>query len=567
MTTVAQLVVARSDDRQPAIRFEHDEFSWAETVDATRVRAAVARALCDPSRPSHVGVLLDNVPEFVFWIGAAALARAAVVGINPTRRGEALAHDIRHTDCQMIVTDAKGLQLLEGLDTGVARDRVLLVDSPDYLEQLEATGGAPSSVFGVADRGEPAPSDVLLLVLTSGSTGAPKAVICTQGRMARVAEAAPNRLGIERSSVLYLSMPLFHSNSIMVGLLPALKVGATVALRRRFSASGFLPDVRRFGATYFNYVGRALSYILETPEQPDDYDNPLLVGFGTEAAPRDVEQFARRFGCALSDGYGSSEGAVRIDRTADTPAHALGVAVHGTDVAIMDADTGLECPRAEFDAFGRILNADLAIGEIVGLNAAAAFEGYYNNAEANDARVRHGNYWTGDLGYRDQAGFVYFAGRNTDWLRVDGENFAAAPIERILVRHPAVVAAFVYAVPDPRADDQVMVALQLDDTLAFDGARLHEFLAEQRDLGTKWAPRFVRVLEARPPTTATNKIDKQPLRAAGWRTSDTIWWRPDRQREYRRLTTEDASSLEEAHLAFGRAAEGIGAPADESASG
>ena len=71
------------------------------------------------------------------------------------------------------------------------------------------------------------------------------------------------------------------------------------------------------------------------------------------------------------------------------------------------------------------MNADVAIGEIVNPDGAGGFEGYYNNPEADAERVRDGVYWTGDLGYRDAQGFFYFAGRSGDWLRVDGENFAA----------------------------------------------------------------------------------------------------------------------------------------------
>ena len=129
----------------------------------------------------------------------------------------------------------------------------------------------------------------------------------------------------------------------------------------------------------------------------------------------------------------------------------------------------------------------------------AGFEGYWRNDEAERARLREGWYWTGDLAYRDEAGFFYFAGRDHDWLRVDGENFASAPIERILQRHPDVVLAAVYAVPDPVVGDQVMAAVQLRPALdALDPDGLADFLAAQGDLGTKWAPRFVRMSAALP---------------------------------------------------------------------
>ena len=260
--------------------------------------------------------------------------------------------------------------------------------------------------------------------------------------------------------VCYLAMPLFHSNALMAGWAPALAAGSTVALPTggRFSASGFLPDVRRFGATYFNYVGKPLAYVLATPERPDDADNPLVRAFGNEGASVDVERFATRFGCAVTDAYGSTEGGAIVSRTDDTPPGALGRAPEGT--VVLDPVTGEECPAARFDDGGRLLNATEAIGELVSRGGGAGFEGYWRNDEAEQARLREGWYWTGDLAYRDEAGFFYFAGRDHDWLRVDGENFASAPVERIIERHPDVVLAAVYAVPDPVVGDQVMAAVE-----------------------------------------------------------------------------------------------------------
>src|SRR5205809_3541537 len=106
-------------------------------------------------------------------------------------------------------------------------------------------------------------------------------------------------------------------------------------------------------------------------------------------------------------------------------------------------------------------------------------------------------YWPGDLENKDYQGFVYFAGRDFEWLRVDGENFAAAPVERILGRHPDVVLAAVYAVPDPRVGDQLMAALQLRPGAALDPDAFANFLASQADLRTQRATRFVRVTEER----------------------------------------------------------------------
>ena len=193
----------------------------------------------------------------------------------------------------------------------------------------------------------PDPADLFLLLFTSGTTGTPKAVRCTQGRLAVIAVRSAEAYGFDQDDVAYCTMPLFHGNALMVLWGPSLVVGATVALARRFSASGFLPDVRRYGATTFTYVGKALAYVLATPPSDDDAASTLRRGFGTEASVADQAAFERRFGCVLTEGYGSSEGGVAISRTPDTPIGSLGRP--DGDVAIVDPETGTECPPAAFD--------------------------------------------------------------------------------------------------------------------------------------------------------------------------------------------------------------------------
>ena len=160
---------------------------------------------------------------------------------------------------------------------------------------------------------------------------------------------------------------------------------------------------------------------------------------------------------------------------------------------MFDPDTGAECPRAEFDAAGRLANGDAAVGEIVNTEPGDTFEGYYRNEEANVSKVRDGIYWSGDLAYRDADGWFFFAGRSNEWLRVDGENFAAAPVERIVLRAPGVRSAAVYAVPDDPVGDRVMVAVEVDEGSDFDLAAFDEFVQAQPDLGPKWVPSFVRI--------------------------------------------------------------------------
>jgi fatty-acyl-CoA synthase len=347
-------------------------------------------------------------------------------------------------------------------------------------------------------------------------------------------------------------MPLFHSNAVMVGWAPSVVVGASVGLAPRFSASGWLPDVRRYHATYWNYTGKPLAYILATPEQPDDGDNPLRVAYGNEGSPQLVERFARRFDLRVIDAYGATEGGVAVNRDVEPRAGALGMAPENV---IVVSEDGERRPPARFDEHGRLANADECVGEIVNLEGAGPFEGYYKNDEAYRKATRNGWYWSGDLGYVDADGYIYFAGRTADWVRVDGENFPAGPVENALLRHPDVVAAAVYGVPDPQAGDQAMACVVLRDGTRFDPAAFATWLDAQDDLGPKWRPRYLRVTAAMP-TTGTNKVVKRQLALEKYRADlvggDALYVRDRDAPAYRPFTSSDEAAVRDALTANGR---------------
>lgn len=551
MPTFADHVRARADDDNLAVLLDDDRWTYREWVSEVAARASLFAAM-RLDGPAHIGVLLENVPDFTMWLGAAAVSGATVVGINPTRRGAELERDITYTECQLIVTEASQLHLLDGLDLGPANDRVLVVDDPSYAEALAPHRGAALPDVTVE------PSDTFLLLFTSGTSGAPKAVVTSHGRLDYVATSMRYITQLTPDDVAYISMPLFHSNALFTAWAPSVVSGTAIALRRTFSASSFLPDVRRYGATYFNYVGKPLAYILATPEQPDDADNPLRFGYGNEGSEADLANFAARFGCRLGDGYGQTETGASIIRVEGMPAGALGMPAADT-ITIRNPDTGEECPRARFDGDGKLLNAEEATGEIVNAGG-GTFEGYWKNDEANKERIRDGAYWTGDLAYRDDAGYFYFAGRSADWIRVDGENFAGAPIERILHRFPGVVLASVYGVPDPNLGDRLMAAIQMAPDVAFDPEAFAGFLGEQSDLGPKWVPTFVWVVDD-VPMTQTNKVLKRELVKTRWHAVETdpdarIWWRPIGERStgvhFVPFTAADADGLRAAFTVSGR---------------
>ncbi len=540
VTTASELVLLRADDDHLGLRFEGDEWTWREVVAEAKKRAALLqRARRDG--PFHVGVLLENTAEYLFLLAGAALCGAVVVGINPTRRGEQLAEDIRKTDCQLVVTDSTMRHLLDGLDLEMSEDRILVADRDAYRSELEEADTNPMAPV------RPAPEDLYLLIFTSGSTGGPKAVRMTQGRAGRASQGMP----FGHDDVLYCAMPLFHGNALSASVLPAFAGGATLVLRRRFSASSFLDDVREHGATFFNTVGRAIAYIVATPPTEHDRDHRLKFVLGPETSTADKAEFTERFGVPIFEGYGSSENAIVIRPMPGAGPGALGKASDSDDVAVVDPDTGEERPRARLGPDGRLLNPDEAIGEIVGRRALGKFEGYYNNPEAEAERSRNGWYWSGDLALP----------RRGRGLLLRGPHRRLAPCgQRELRRgtgraHPRSLGGSARGrrlrrarQPHRRPGDGRTGARA---RCLLRPAGFDDFLVAQPDLGTKWGPRYVRIVESIP-VTATNKVDKKPLRAARWRTDEPMWHRPAPGLPYRPMTAEDVAGLEKEFAVNGR---------------
>ena len=214
MGTVVDLIRARVADDGVAVMVDERHWTWRETV----CRAEhIARCLVAQRRPGpfHVGLLMDNSPAYLFTLFGAALAGGVSVGINNTRRGDQLAIDIRHSDCQVLMTDESNAVLLEGLDLGDARIEVVSPAAP--------TDDEPADLPIVAEISE---ESLFTLIFTSGSTGTPKAVRMSHGRAYELAErwssATPD-------DVVYCAIPLFHANALTAMALPALRSGAAIA--------------------------------------------------------------------------------------------------------------------------------------------------------------------------------------------------------------------------------------------------------------------------------------------------------------------------------------------------
>jgi fatty-acyl-CoA synthase len=553
-----RLAVRFGDQTWTHREFVTEAWRWANLLLAHQPVGAVERSSAEGAprpRPTHVGVLMDNTPDYLFAFAGAAFAGATVVGLNPTRQGEHLLRDLTHTDVDLVVTEPAHLDDLAGLDLG---DRPVVVT---HRYEGDGVGRRSGDVdlddaldaVGRDDPGlEPAVDTRWGLIFTSGTSGAPKAVVCTQRRLLVTGNRMVQLLDLGPDDVGYVCMPLFHSNAVMVGWAPSVVVGASVGLARKFSVSAWLPDVRRYGATWFNYTGKPLSYLVASDERPDDADNSLRIAFGNEGAPQVLDEFTRRFDVEVVDAFGSTEGGIAVNRDVEARDGSVGQA--GETIQVVDEEAN-PCPPASLDADGRLANADECVGEIVNTAGAGPFEGYYNNAEATDRTLRNGWYWSGDLGYLDEDRYLYFAGRTAEWIRVDGENFPAGPIADALSRHPDVVVASAYGVPDVDAGDQVMAALVLREGAEFDPAALATWIDTEAGIGPKWRPQWIRLAQVLP-TTGTNKIVTRTLARQKFRLDqlgeDELWRRTKGEAAYRRFMTDDEAALHRQFVASGR---------------
>ena len=529
----------------------------------------------DDRRPGHVAMLLENHLELVSLLGACAYGGYTLFGVNTGLRGETLAGVINHSRARVLVVDERFLPELErvrGKLTTVAPENVLVLRTvggrvpagADFTAALAAEVGPDGTTLDAPSVDVEGTTN-LMVIYTSGTTGLPKGINNNHLKLLATGLGVSTQLELGLDDVGYTCMPLFHSNSVFVGLMPAFWVGGSVGINERFSASKFVPDVLRYGVTYWNYVGEPVHYVLDAIEKQYGGDesrilaevanhpaNHLRYAIGNGASPADIDRFSRWLGLEdMYELYGSTEAAISTFRRKGDPRGSVGEV---TDPAVKIVnERGVECPPATLGPDGKIANYAEAVGEICRVAAdTGLFQGYFDNPDANSSKYRDGVYHSGDLGHmieRDGKRYLYFDGRTDDWIRKDGENFSAAQIARILSEHPDVALAAVYGVPCAVSDELVMAALKLKDGARFDPESFFDFCETQVTGGgmdRKWFPDFVRLVDDFE-FTGTQKILVRNLKALHFcrrRLPDApIYWRVRGDTAYRPFAADDYQEL------------------------
>ena len=490
----------------PFLLFDDRIFSYAQS-DALVDSYARGLLALGVDEGTHVGIMMENGPEFLWlWLATARLG-AVSVPINTAYKSGYLRHVLDQAEVEILAIDGVLADRAAAVDSELERlrDVVILGDeNPAFTRarvhrfaDLPRTGGDP------VERVVP-PGAMATILYTSGTTGPSKGAMLSHTYWYDATVSSNDRRDIRPDDVFYVSSPMFHAAAWVVCLYSALTTGLPVGLDRRFSVSDFWNRARHYGATQFFTMSAMHMWLLNAPPIENDRDNPARV-WGPVPLPPDLHQkFKERFGIEhLWFTYGQTE-ALMITCT-DTrrpfkPGSA-GWARDGVELAVVDDDDNLLPPDTPGELVARPVTPNTLMS------------GYWNNPEASLRAFRNLWYHTGDIARIDEDGEVFFLDRKADYLRVRGENVSSFEVEATVAGHPEVEEVAAYAIAaEPGSEDEVMIAVRRSMGSTLTERELAEYCIEH--LPYFAVPRFIEFV-ADFPRTPTNRVQKYQLRDKG----------------------------------------------------
>ncbi|MTD57058.1 AMP-binding protein [Amycolatopsis pithecellobii] len=474
-----------------ALSGERVELTYAELASTTR-RLAGGFSRAGIGKGDAVLVHLPNCVELVLSWFALARCGAVMVPSNPLLTVREIAYAATKAEVVAAVTRPDHQAAIRQAVPGLADDKVFVTGTtfPALLEGDEFSGAS------VQD------TDVVEMIFTSGTTAAPKGVLLTHANCLRSGEQVAKSLYLTPDDCCLSALPAFHVNAQSSTILPALSVGARFVLLESYRASQYLHKLAEHAATVTSLVGTQVRTLLRQPVSPADRAHHVRhVFYAINVLDAEYREFERRFGMKLLNGYGLSEAMTAVTIApifGNDGWPSVGLPLIDREVRIVGAD-GNEASTGE-------------IGEITvrGVPGRSIMKGYFKDEAATRAALRDGWLYTGDSGYVDEKGYVYFVDRKKDMIKRSGENVSASEIEAVLLEHPGVAEAAVIGVPDEVRDEAIVAYVVARDGEVLTAGEILEFCSSR--LASFKLPSRVE-LPASLPKTSIGKIEKKALRA------------------------------------------------------
>ncbi len=467
---------------QPWLVTDDVEYTYAQAQARVERGASGLRAV-GVGVGDRVLVTARNTPDYLLsWLALMEVG-AIQVPINPASSAEEVAGFVSQVSPALIVTDS-------GFAPSFASAAAPRVDVAALFE-TDADGRGPAPLD---------PTDIAVMIPTSGTTGRSKLVMQTHLAYVMAGEGFPYWLRLTSDDRLMTSLPLFHINAPAYSTLGSIAARASLVLLPGFSAGGFLDAARRHGATEFNSIGAMIEILMRQPPRPDDADNPIRICYTGPSPDRERHlEIEARFGFEVTCGYAMSETPYGLVWAHDTrPYGALGSPRqhpelgHVNDARVIDGDRAVDTGE---------------IGELE-LRNPAIMRGYYQMPDETAAVIVDGWLRTGDLVRDNGDGTYTFIGRKKEVIRRRGENLSPAEVEAALQKHPDVAEAAVIGVPSDLSEEDVKAFVVAAPGRTIDVAALHELALQQ--LARFKVPRYIEVVTDLP-HTPTDRLAKHRL--------------------------------------------------------
>ena len=499
LTELLRERVARHPEKM-ALIFKDRHWSYAEFQAAVK-RVAHGFLRLGVQKGDKIALLLPNCAEFLFSVFAAAKIGAVFVPLNAAYTPEEAEYVLKHSEASFILVSQAYLSLVDVVRGKLPNVRQIIVTGEgERGRSLSWDALLAGEQIETADF-EVGPEDLASITYTSGTTDRPKGVMLSQYAYAFAPRMRAVGLGWKESDRVLCLLPLFHVNALCHMCLGMLSVGGSVVLTERFSASRFWDEVREHGITTSSLMRTIPQILLSLPEKPEDGDNPLRLVVAL-LSPEMHVRFEQRFKLTAVPSYSLTEDILSVIGPQEKCKQELGscglpLAPDVHRLRIVD-ESGNTLPPGQ-------------PGEIV-KQSPTVMKGYYKNPEATAKALRDGWLYTGDLGYLDEEGFLYFVDRVKDMVRRSDENISSEEVERVLNSHPQIAESAVVAVPDEIRGEEVKAFIVLKPPSTPDSIppeNIWAFCGEH--LAAFKVPRFIEFRQELP-KTPSSKVQKNILR-------------------------------------------------------